>query len=451
MRHFYQFSGRFGGLLAAVLLCVVSGIAASPAAGILKGIVVDSNGLVIAGARVLATNTGNARKTRTTTNNEGAYELSLEEGTYLVKVTCVGFQNNDRDDVIVNADRATTEDFILEPQPPAVVAGLVSDAQGAAVAGAMITAHHVEDGEFYTALTNGDGEYRLLLPFGQYDITVESANFAPSTERGVTVTPGAERVLNITLRVGSVEDLVTIQDMIKPSRPTVANPAEFQPPGVLQIEFGYDGNFRSKETRIKNVAPLKLRLALTERVLLEGALDTFVSQTSEPGRVRHSGVGDLRLDFQVLAAPERASRPALAYAYAIKVPTASVEKGIGTGRVDHKLAILLSKSFGRTSVDLNTAVLFVGRERASGWTTGGLAALAVSHDFRRGLGITGEVSWQSKDFGQPTGVFGLAAVTYRVSPRLVFDWGARVGLSPDAPRVGVFVGFTAALGNPFKR
>jgi hypothetical protein len=39
------------------------------------------------------------------------------------------------------------------------------------------------------------------------------------------------------------------EEFIKPSRPTVANPAEFQKPGVLQVEYGYDANFRGEDFR----------------------------------------------------------------------------------------------------------------------------------------------------------------------------------------------------------
>src|SRR5690242_20158399 len=34
-------------------------------------------------------------------------------------------------------------------------------------------------------------------------------------------------------------------DFIVPARPTVSNPAEFQKPGVLQIEYGYNANFHA--------------------------------------------------------------------------------------------------------------------------------------------------------------------------------------------------------------
>ena len=38
-------------------------------------------------------------------------------------------------------------------------------------------------------------------------------------------------------------------DFIVPSRPTVSNPAEFQRPGVLQLEFGYRDR---KSTRLNS-------------------------------------------------------------------------------------------------------------------------------------------------------------------------------------------------------
>ncbi len=48
------------------------------------------------------------------------------------------------------------------------------------------------------------------------------------------------------------------------------------------------------------------------------------------------------------------------------------------------------------------------------------------------------------------GIFALGAVTYKVNRRLQFDAGMRFGLNKDAPRVGVFAGFTVGIGKPFK-
>src|SRR6266550_6563603 len=50
-------------------------------------------------------------------------------------------------------------------------------------------------------------------------------------------------------------------DFIVPSRPTVSNPAEFQKPGVLQLEIGYNANFHSPGFQLQQDLPLALRFA----------------------------------------------------------------------------------------------------------------------------------------------------------------------------------------------
>ena len=52
---------------------------------------------------------------------------------------------------------------------------------------------------------------------------------------------------------------------------------------------------------------------------------------------------------------------------------------------------------------------------------------------------------------QPRGVFALGAVTYKVNRRLRCDAGVRFGLNPEAPRFGVFAGFTAGLADFSRR
>ena len=231
------------------------------------------------------------------------------------------------------------------------------------------------------------------------------------------------------------------EDFIKPSRPSVANPAEIQKAGVLQIEFGYDGNFRAEEFRSQQTAPLTLRFAASSRLLLEANLDTVKSETDETG-MRATGVGDTRLGLQVVALKDTEQHPALGFAYYVKLPSASKDKGLGSGRFDHKILFLLSKKFGSVDMDLNGGYLIVGREDEPGWVTGGQGALSFSGEFQNGFGLQGEISGQTKDDVQPKGLFALGAITYKANRRLIFDAGLRFGLNADAPRVGVFAGLT---------
>jgi hypothetical protein len=159
------------------------------------------------------------------------------------------------------------------------------------------------------------------------------------------------------------------EEFIKPSRPGVASPAEIQKPGVLQIEYGYDANFRGSEFRTQQTLPLTLRFAASSRLLVEVDLDTLKSETDDNGN-RETGVGDTRLGLQIVALKDTKSHPALAFAYYVKLPSGNEEKGLSTGRIDHKVLLLLSRKFGNTDMDLNLAYLNVGREdsrrRASG-------------------------------------------------------------------------------------
>jgi hypothetical protein len=236
------------------------------------------------------------------------------------------------------------------------------------------------------------------------------------------------------------------EKFIEPARPGVADPAEFQKAGVLQIEYGYDANFRAEDFRSQQSAPLSLRFAATNRLLLVANLDTVESELDQSGE-RMTGVGDASLGFQVVALKDTERHPALAFAYFVKLPSASEAKGLGTGRFDHKFITLLSKKFGSVDMDLDGAVLFVGRENATGWVTGGQGALSFSGEFENGFGLEGELSGQTKDDEQPKGLYALGAVTYKVNRRFNLDGGVRFGLTENAPRVGVFAGMTIGVAD----
>ena len=234
-------------------------------------------------------------------------------------------------------------------------------------------------------------------------------------------------------------------DFIVPARPTVSNPAEFQQPGVLQLEFGYSANFHAAGVSLAQDAPLALRFAISRRLLLEYDGDNPISQTA--GGTRTTGLGDTQLGIQLVLRHESESRPGIAVAYYVKLPSASSAKGLGTGRVDHNLLLMVSKKIGKTTIDFNAIYLLAGRTSTNGHASSAQAALAVSQDLPHRFGVQGEISGFGRNDEQPGGLFVLGAVTYQVNRRLVVDGGMRAGLTPDAPRVGVFAGMTVGIAN----
>jgi hypothetical protein len=282
-----------------------------------------------------------------------------------------------------------------------------------------------------------------------YPAHVSSLKDVPVTDSLAAASAAAEarRAAAAPAAEGESEE----EEFIKPDRPTVSSSAEFQKPGVLQVEYGYDGLFRSGEFRAEHTLPLSLRFAASSLLLLTFDLDTFKSETDAETRERPTGVGDSRLGFQVVALKDTQAHPALAFAYRVKLPTASERKQLGTGRFDHEVLLLLSKKVGKTDIDFNAGFLANGEEGGAGWDHGGLAAFAVSREFENDFGVEAEISGLSLDESLPRGLYALGSLNYKVNRRLRLDWGVRFGLNPEAPRVGVFGGFSVGVADLYKR
>jgi len=234
-------------------------------------------------------------------------------------------------------------------------------------------------------------------------------------------------------------------DFIVPSRPTVSEPADIQRVGVLQLEFGPDAEFDAKEFRNQQTTLLELRFAALSRLLLDFQLETVKSQVDRTDG-RMTGVGDATIGPQVVAF-KRAGYPTFAFAYLAKLPTASKEKNLGNGRVDHKAMLLINYQLGDFDLSVNLAYLNVGRKDSGRRADGGLFAIALAHTFKNHFGLFGELSGQSLEYSLPRGVYPLGGVTYQVNRRLRFDAGLRFGIGAEAPQVSVVAGFVFGIAD----
>ena len=88
--------------------------------------------------------------------------------------------------------------------------GFVKDQSGAVVANATVTARFPGTNVSRTTTTNDEGFYRLInLTPGDYDITVEAANFKKAVLSRVTVTVGQQADVDVTLEPGQITEIVT--------------------------------------------------------------------------------------------------------------------------------------------------------------------------------------------------------------------------------------------------
>ena len=98
-------------------------------------------------------------------------------------------------------------------QTTGTISGTAQDEKGGAIAGATVTARHVETNIARTAQTDNDGRYRLTsMPVGRYEITVEAINFAKYVQTGVELLLNQDAVVNVVMKPAGVEAVVTVTE-----------------------------------------------------------------------------------------------------------------------------------------------------------------------------------------------------------------------------------------------
>ncbi len=96
-------------------------------------------------------------------------------------------------------------------QVAASLSGRVEDATGSPVQGVKVTVRNAETGATRTALTDDQGNYRVLaLALGLHEVKAEKTGFRASVRMGVNLAVGQEAVVNMRLDVGQITQEVTV-------------------------------------------------------------------------------------------------------------------------------------------------------------------------------------------------------------------------------------------------
>ena len=94
----------------------------------------------------------------------------------------------------------------------ASVRGMVTDAQGAAVAGADVSVTNQDTGYTRSMKSGTDGEYNFPdLPLGTYRVHVTHSGFKAETQTGIALHVADSLVVNVSLKVGAVTESVTVE------------------------------------------------------------------------------------------------------------------------------------------------------------------------------------------------------------------------------------------------
>jgi hypothetical protein len=91
------------------------------------------------------------------------------------------------------------------------IEGVVTDQSGATLPGVNVTVSNIDTGDTRVVVTNSSGVYRApLLPLGRYQVSAELQGFKKFERQGLTVSAGQSVVVNVTLSVGNVNEVVTV-------------------------------------------------------------------------------------------------------------------------------------------------------------------------------------------------------------------------------------------------
>lgn len=144
------------------------------------------------------------------------------------------------------------------------LSGTVTDASGAVVPGAKVTAKNEATGVTYTQTTTDAGLYSFAgLTVGSYAITVEMPGFKTINKTGNVLEAGTPLVVDVSLAVGQTTDVVTVEggyEKVQTNNATIGNVVEQKAieslplngrnpltlitlePGVVQRSFGGAGS-----------------------------------------------------------------------------------------------------------------------------------------------------------------------------------------------------------------
>jgi hypothetical protein len=233
-----------------------------------------------------------------------------------------------------------------------------------------------------------------------------------------------------------------------PNRPTVSNPAHVTQYGVLEIEYGWDRFWPQQNITQTSLGGL-LKFGMFCDIEFRWNTNSFFSQSEATGT--HETFGDNWLGTEIRMHRQTSRLPTMALSYSFKIPSATTENGLGSGRMDHSFTFGASESIAGFNLDFNVTQFLIGRTGRSGFDGNQLVALAFSHGIRGRLQFAGEFYGENK-LNQTTPAFAssLWALTYTVTPRLVIDGGFEAGLTSGGPHRHMFFGATYSIANLYR-
>jgi hypothetical protein len=224
---------------------------------------------------------------------------------------------------------------------------------------------------------------------------------------------------------------------------SAADPDELRDPWNVNLGLGLRGYFGTPATQLD--PPLAVRLGLNRRFLIEVDSDSLTT-TRAPGGTPKRGLGDMQVGVQGLIRREGERAPALAARYDFKIPLADPRSDQGTGRADHAVSVIASKTIAGTTVDAIGTLLVAGRAGSSGHAASGQWLLDASRPLPKKLSVQVGVGGTGRNDQVPASTSTYATLTYDLTERVSINGGANYSITPGPRRIEPVLGINVSLG-----
>jgi hypothetical protein len=252
-------------------------------------------------------------------------------------------------------------------------------------------------------------------------------------------------------------------------RPLRTDDAEILDTGRVRIGFGVEflqgqryslSGLQGDLTRL-GVSSIQVGVGEYAEFQISGVVQDFLSVSSRTEPViPHSfagnstnDFGDLILGTKLKLAGEKGWRPAIAFKFAVELPNAKHDSGLGTNETEFYSSLLFKKHLGRAQIlaDLGFAILGspVLQGRQTDPFTYGVAAVVPVH---RSVNLVAEISGRqgpANRVGNENKSQARAGIQFWTG-RIHWDVGGVAGLKHYDPKSGIIVGMTYEF-QAFKR
>ncbi len=223
-------------------------------------------------------------------------------------------------------------------------------------------------------------------------------------------------------------------------RPFIGRDTQTTPDSFFEVEVG-----AAVAAGRESEAPVLIKYGLGPRTEFFAGTSPYRMVDRNELEPDGSGWGDSLVGVRHRFRDSDMYSPAYGFQVATKLPTARSSKGLGSGEIDFMGALMAEQTFYGTDVTGFYQLGVLG-EQQSGF----------NHEHTFSVMARRPLNAQMSGFGETTLIWepeidreeftAMAGFSFIIDDFTLFDIGARVGLSNDAPNFQLLVGLTRTLG-----